>query len=184
MAQAGGSGARVHDCVAVLASSDGLSAFLAATVEPGATVATDGWRAYPSATVKAGVLHQPHVVSGSGDKAHEILPGVHRVFSLSKRVIEGTYQGGVQDGHLQAYLDEYVFRFNRRTVRARGLLFLRLLEHAVATTPTPYRSLIVERRPDPRPRPVAGIRRSPTSLAGRPLDRPWRRAAQSRQRNG
>ena len=52
-------------------------------------------------------------MSGSGDKAHQILPGVHRVFSLSKRVIEGTYQGGVQDGHLQAYLDEYVFRDSR-----------------------------------------------------------------------
>ncbi len=98
----------------------------------------------------------------------KILPGVHRVFSLSKRVLEGTYPGGVQDGHLQAYLDEYVFRFNRRTANARGLLFLRLLEHAVTTTPTPYSSLIIQRRPDPRPRPATGIRLNLTgSLPGR-----------------
>lgn len=159
------------------ASSNDLGTFLTATVAPGATVVTDGWRSYPSATARAGLVHEPHVVSGSGDKAHEVLPGVHRVFSLSKRVLEGTYQGGVQDSHLQAYLDEYVFRFNRRAAHAPGLLFLRLLEHAVTTRPTPYSSLIIERRPDARPRPIARLKRNPASLAGRPLDRPWRRAA-------
>lgn len=159
------------------ASSDDLGTFLTATVEPGATVVTDGWRSYPTATRTAKVTHEPHIVSGSGEQAHVILPGVHRVFSLSKRVIEGTHQGGVQDAHLQAYLDEYVFRFNRRTARTRGLLFFRLLEHAATTTPTPYNSLIAERHPDPRPHPIAHLRRSPESLAGTPLDRPWRRAA-------
>lgn len=106
-----------------------------------------------------------------------VLPGVHRIFSLSKRVLEGTYQGGVQDEHLQSYLDEYVFRFNRRAARARGLLFLRLLEHAVTTTPTTYRQLVVNPSPDPRPRPVARKRRKSATLAGRAVDRPWRRAA-------
>lgn len=159
------------------ASIDDLSAFLTSAVEPGARVVTDGWRSYPAATAMAGLLHEPHIVSGSGHQAHVILPGVHRVFSLSKRVFEGTYQSGIQYGHLQAYLDEYVFRFNRRTARARGLLFFRLLEHATTTAPTPYNALITERRPDPRPRPIARRKRTPASLTGPPLDRPWRRAA-------
>lgn len=117
-------------------SSD-LAGFLTATTEPGSGVVTDGWAPYPAAARAAGMMHEPHVVSGSGVEAHEVLPGVHRVFSWSTRVLEGTRQGDVQDTHLQAYLDELVFRFNRRTARERGLLFLRLLESAVTTVPAP-----------------------------------------------
>lgn len=159
------------------ASGKDLAAFLATTVEPGSTIVTDGWKSYPPATAMAGMRHEPHVISGSGEQAHIALPGVHRVFSLSKRVLEGTYQGGVQKGHLQAYLDEFTFRFNRRTSTTRGLLFLRLLEHAITTRPTPYRALVLEHTPDPRPRPIAHLKTRPASLAGQPLDRPWRRTA-------
>ena len=64
-----------------------------------------------------------------------MLPHVHLVISLLKRWLLGTHQGAVETKHLQAYLDEYVFRFNRRTSKKRGLLFYRLLENAMITLP-------------------------------------------------
>jgi hypothetical protein len=66
------------------------------------------------------------------------MPGVHRVASLLKRWLLGTHQGAVQPSQLDYYLDEFTFRFNRRTSRSRGLLFYRLLEQAVATQPVTY----------------------------------------------
>ncbi len=71
------------------------------------------------------------------DPAHVVLPGVHRVASLLKRWLAGTLHYGQSDKHLDYYLDEFTFRFNRRTSRSRGLLFYRLLEQAVAPTRTP-----------------------------------------------
>lgn len=62
-------------------------------------------------------------------------PGVHRVASLLKRWIRGTHQGSVDPVHLQACLEEFTFRFNRRTSRSRGLVFRRLLEQAMVTGP-------------------------------------------------
>lgn len=169
---------RIRMQVLPSASGDDLSAFLTATVTPGSTVITDGWAPYPAAVRAAGSSHERHVISGSGQPAHEVLPGVHRVFSLSKRVLEGTHQGGVQAAHLQAYLDEFVFRFNRRAASERGLLFLRLLESAVAAAAAPYKSLVAVPGPRRRPRPrVSAVRELPASLTGSPLDRPWRQAA-------
>ena len=63
------------------------------------------------------------------------MPAVHQVASLLKRWLLGTHQGSVTPAHLNAYLDEFTFRFNRRHSRRRGLLFYRLLEHAVVTAP-------------------------------------------------
>jgi ISXO2-like transposase domain len=118
--------------------------------------------------------HKPFNIKRSGLRAHEVLPGVHRVASLLKRWLAGTHQSGISAEHLQAYLDEFTFRFNRRHSRARGLLFLRLLEGAVTAPPTTMKQPI--KVPDPRPvltppptRPVW-----PESLAAEPLDRPWR----------
>ena len=102
------------------ASAEVLRRFLLDHIEPGSTVVSDGWSAYPSACADD-YVHQPFVVSGSGLKAHEVLPGVHLVASLAKRWLLGTHQGGVKATHLQAYLDEFSFRFNRRRSRARGL---------------------------------------------------------------
>lgn len=73
------------------------------------------------------------MVSASGDPAHVSMPGVQCVASLLKRWILGTHQGSVGAEHLQSYLEEFTFRFNRRTSRSRGLAFRRLLEQAVAT---------------------------------------------------
>ncbi len=69
----------------------------------------------------------------SGDPAHVAMPGVHRVASLLKRWILGTHQGSVSDEHLQAYLEDFTFRFNRCTSRSRGLVFYRLLEQIAVT---------------------------------------------------
>ena len=77
--------------------------------------------------------------SSSGDPAHVSMPGVHRIAALLKRWLLGTHQGSVTAAHLDAYLNEFAFRFNRRHSRRRGLLFLRLLQHAMVTQPTRYR---------------------------------------------
>ena len=86
--------------------------------------------------------HKKINLSESGDPAHVHLPGIHRIASLLKRLLLGTHQGAVSPKHLDYYLDEYTFRFNRRTSRARGLLFFRLLEQAVCISPTSYRQII------------------------------------------
>jgi len=82
-----------------------LRKFLITTVEPGSTVVTDGWSAYPKAC-RDWFAHEPHPVSGSGHEAHELLPAVHRVASLFKRWMLGTHQGRVEVDHLPAYLEE------------------------------------------------------------------------------
>lgn len=74
-------------------------------------------------------------MSSAENPAHVAMPGVHRIASLLKRWILGTHQGSVSDEHLQSYLEEFTFRFNRRTSRSRGLVFRRLLEQAVSTGP-------------------------------------------------
>ena len=158
------------------ASTASLRPFLLDHVTPGTIVITDGWRSYPPAC-DGEYTHQPEPVAPSGLQAHELLPGVHRVASLVQRWLLGTHQGGVQPGHLQAYLDEFTFRFNRRRSRARGMLFYRLLEQSVQAPPRTYRSLVsapgsTTHRPPPPP-PDKRVR--PDSLTGPPLDRPWRR---------
>lgn len=89
---------------------------------------------------------------GNGEPADTLLPRVHRVASLLKRWLLGTRQGRPDRTHLPYYLDEFTFRFNRRTSRHRGLLFYRLLQQAVAVDPVPYERLIGDREaPSPRP---------------------------------
>ena len=85
--------------------------------------------------------------------ATDPLPRVHRVVSLLKRWLQGTHQGAVTRAHLDYYLDEFIFRFNRRTSRHRGKLFYRLAQQAVAVDPAPYRSIVKNiRRRSPRRR--------------------------------
>ncbi|MBF0418598.1 MAG: transposase [Magnetococcales bacterium] len=81
-------------------------------------------------------------IKQSEKKAHEVLPHVHLVVTHLKRWLDGTLHGGVQHDQLEYYLDEFTFRFNRRTSKARGMLFYRLLQQAVVTQPAPYRSLV------------------------------------------
>lgn len=121
-------------------SAKPLQSFVSEAVAPGSSVLTDGWSAYS----KLPDLGYDHVVinqSASPNPAHVLLPGVHRVASLVKRWLLGTYQGAVSHEHLDYYLDEFTFRFNRRRSRSRGLLFYRLLEQTVRTDHTPAREL-------------------------------------------
>lgn len=116
------------------ASGVSLLPFVCDVVVPGAVVLTDGWGGYNDLP-DHGYARKKTVLSSSGDPAHVSMPGVHRVSSLLKRWILGTHQGSILPAHLQSYLEEFTFRFNRRTSRSRGLLFRRLLEQAVVTGP-------------------------------------------------
>jgi transposase-like protein len=115
-------------------SEASLVPFVCEMVEPGSEVLTDGWGAY-STLPEHGYLHRKTILSSSGDPAHVLMPGVHRIAALLKRWLLGTHQGSVSKKYLDYYLDEYTFRFNRRTARARGLLFYRLVEQAVQMGP-------------------------------------------------
>lgn len=109
-------------------------------VTAGATVRTDGWSGYNSITT-GGYKHEV-AVENAAELANIVLPKCHLVISLLKRWILGTLQGNVGKDHLQDYLNEFTFRFNRRTAKSRGLLFYRLAQLAVFTAPNP-RSKIV-----------------------------------------
>jgi transposase-like protein len=116
------------------ASGTSLQQFVCDVVAQGATVHTDGWAGY-NGLRNHGYLHEQTILSSSGDPAHVAMPGVHRVVSLLKRWILGTHQGSVVPVHLQSYLEEFTFRFNRRTSKSRGLVFRRLMEQTVITGP-------------------------------------------------
>jgi transposase-like protein len=122
-------------------SAESLLEFIREVAEPGTTIHTDGWRGY-AGLAAAGYKHRVTVISDGDEQAHEVMPRVHKVTSLLKRWLLGTLQGGVQAQHLDYYLDEFTFRFNRRRSNARGLLFYRLAQQAVATNPVPYSSII------------------------------------------
>lgn len=155
-------------------SASSLVPFVEANVEPGSEVLTDGWSGYRPLPVH-GYTHTKTILSASGDPAHVAMPAVHRVASLLKRWLLGTHQGAVSPEHLDAYLGEFAFRFNRRSSRHRGLLFFRLLEQAVLTDPISYRQFVVDgQRKSRRPAPPATRRARPASLALATAVRPWR----------
>lgn len=122
-------------------TAESLLEFIRESVEPGATIHTDGWSGYVGLPA-AGYKHRITVISNGSEQAHEVMPRVHKIASLLKRWLLGTLQGGVQHQHLDYYLDEYTFRFNRRRSNTRGLLFYRLAQQAVAVAPAPYRSIV------------------------------------------
>lgn len=122
-------------------SGDSLVPFICDMIAPGSIVRTDGWKGYNSVT-DHGYPREIIVQSSSCDPAHVSMPGVHRIASLLKRWILGTHQGSVLPLHLQSYLEEFTFRFNRRTSRSRGLVFRRLIEQAVITKPTSMEDII------------------------------------------
>jgi len=123
------------------ASFESLLAFITQTIAPGSLIHTDGWSGYAGLSGK-GYDHKVTNVKETGNSAHESLPRVHLVASLLKRWIQGTHQGAVSPEHLDRYLDEFVFRFNRRTSASRGKLFYRLLQNAMSATPAPYNKII------------------------------------------
>src|SRR3989344_3892798 len=108
------------------ATTPSLRIAVIAMVKPGSTVRTDGWTGYR--ITQWGYRHLP-IPRRSLNPGEDPTPLVHRVSSLLKRWMLGTHQGGIQTTHLQEYLDEFVFRFNRRTSRSRGKLFYRLIQN-------------------------------------------------------
>lgn len=124
------------------ASAINLRSFIIQAIEPGSTVVTDGWEGYTGLEAH-GYTHEVQIAKKSSKElALKLLPRVHRVVSLLKRWVLGTHQGAVSSGHLDYYLDEFTFRFNRRTSNHRGKLFYRLLQQAMAVKPVPYSSMI------------------------------------------
>ena len=111
------------------ASKQQLHGFIQEAVEPDSTIHTDGWEGYVGLEA-LGYRHEYDFLAGSSQSASELLPHVHRVAALLKRWLIGTHQGAVSREHLDYYLDEYTFRFNRRRSRHRGKLFYRLVQQA------------------------------------------------------
>jgi transposase-like protein len=133
---------RVRFRIVPEASTDCLLPFIKENVEPQTTVITDGWSAYASLSKNKDYHHIVKVISKSGKQAHELLPHVHMVNSLVKRWINGTHQGRISPKHLEYYLDEFAFRFNRKMSSHRGKLFYRLMQQAVNTIPHTYNDII------------------------------------------
>ena len=121
--------AAIHD-----ASGPYLLGFVQQSVEPGSVIHTDGWQGYGGLTAN-GFRHEVTNISKSGKLSHEVMPRVHLVAALLKRWLLGTHQGAVRPSHLDYYLDEFTFHFNRRTSRSYGKLFYRLIQHAAQVEP-------------------------------------------------
>jgi transposase-like protein len=122
------------------ATQEHVVPFVCNVIESGSVIQTDGSPIY-TPLLEHGFTQQKIVHLGSADPAHVTMPGVHRVASLLKRWLLGTHQGSVHSQQLDYYLDEYTFRFNRRSAKSRGLLFYRLLERAVRTEPVTYQKI-------------------------------------------
>lgn len=115
-----------------------LRRFIAQAVEPGSTVRTDG---LPASLGLSGYIHERQVQRRQPEGEY-LLPRAHRVISLLKRWLLGTHQGAVGHDYLDAYLDEFTFRFNRRTSASRGKLLYRLAQQAVQIDPAPFATLV------------------------------------------
>ncbi len=123
------------------AAAASLEDLMLEAVKPGSTIRTDGWGSY-SPLQQLGYRHDRAVMGGDRELVEQEFPRVHRVAALLKRWLLGTDQGAVEHQHLDYCLDEFTFRFNRRTSRSRGLLFYKLLQQAVATAPVPRKAML------------------------------------------
>lgn len=132
------------------ASASELQGFVAEAVEPGSVVRTDEWVGYRGLTTR-GYDHQPQRMQVPPTVSVAVLPRVHLLFSLLKRWLLSTHQGAVRHRHLDYYLDEFAFRFNRRTSASRGKLFYRLVQQAAAVESQPYRKLRGGKSRQPQP---------------------------------
>jgi len=130
-------------CVEAI-NGDTVELFVRDYIEPGTKVVTDGLAVYDNLKA-AGFNHRPHVITGGSDAVRKQLDHVHLIISLLKRWLGATHQGAVTPLHLQAYLDEFSFRFNRRLSQHRGKLFYRLMQQAVTTRPPAVKALYVSK---------------------------------------
>lgn len=118
-----------------------LMHFVHENIEQGSHIFTDGWSGYAQLEDR-GYRHARRTVGYPPTRASHLLPRVHRVISLAKRWLLGTHQGRCTRKHMQAYMEEFVFRFNRRKSKHVGNLFKRMLEQVGQSAPTSYRELI------------------------------------------
>jgi transposase-like protein len=118
-------------------TQESIHDFITDSIEPGSTIRTDGFKSYLGLT---DYVHDQRLQRRQR-KGEHLLPRVHRVVSLLKRWLLGTHQGAVHQQHLDYYLDEFTFRFNRRASASRGKLFWRLLQQAMQVDPAPYKSI-------------------------------------------
>ena len=125
------------------ASSDSLDFFIDENIEQSSIIITDGWAGYTNLKAN-GFIHKIKKSTSKETGDINVLPNVHKIASLLKRWLLGTHQSYVNKNKLEYYLDEYVFRYNRRTSNSRGLLFMRLLEQAVNTSPISYENIVNE----------------------------------------
>jgi len=137
------------------ASAECLMPFVQDAVKLGSEIHTDGWVGYQPLE-RTGYLHDITFLKGNKKAPSELMPRVHRVISLLKRWLLGTHQGAVSHKHLDYYLDEFTFRFNRRRSKSRGKLFYRLVQQAVAVAPVPYDEIVhpASRKKKPRPQSI------------------------------
>lgn len=154
--------------------ADTIKAILRENVEPDTKIVSDAYSSLVSAM--RDYEHTPINVKRSGTPAHLLFPAVSRAQAQLKRWLAGTMQGAVSPEHLQEYLWEFEFRFNRRTARKPGLLFYRLIEQAAITDPVRYTDLITpgSQPRDVHPTPPPGPRSWPRSLDQPDAGRPWR----------
>jgi len=122
------------------ASPSQLVTFVKHVVEPGSIVITDGWKGY-AGLKQEGFKHRPRLINANGKTVSFLLPRAHRVASLLRRWLMGTHQGALSREQLDTYLEEFTFRFNRRTSRYRWKLFYGLVSQAVSIEPAPYSRL-------------------------------------------
>lgn len=138
------------------ASATSLMPFVQNSIEPGSIVHTDAWLGYEPLE-KKGYHHRITFLRGQPKSPSDLLPRDHRVISLLKRWLLGTHQGAVRFEHLDYYLDEFTFRFNRWRSRSRGKLFFRLVQQDVAVEPATYASIVQSPGPNHR---IHGLRKS------------------------
>ena len=119
---------RLH--IALDCSGYSLETFILDNIKPGATIATDEWQSYNVIDKKQ---YRREITNQSKSQNYDKLYGVHLVITLVKRLIRGTYQCRFEPKYLQNYLDEYVFRFNRRKSRNIGKKFMRIVQQAIKT---------------------------------------------------
>ena len=158
------------------ASAASLHPFVTGNIQPGTRVITDAWQGYRGLD-GLGYAHErrsQRAARARGEDPGELLPAVHRVASLARRWLRATYQGAVDDSHLPGYLNEFTFRFNRRSSRSRGLLFYRVLELAVGHDPVRYRDLITSQLRLRAPSAPPSARSRPPSRELPSAERPWR----------
>jgi len=141
---------RVRFRCANTADADSIETFVRDYVEPGTVIVTDGLASYNGLS-SVGYDHRPQVIATDGNAARQQLDHVHLVISLLKRWMIGTHQGAVTPDHMQAYLDEFAFRFNRRLSTHRGKLFHRLIQQSVTARPPAIKAFYVT-----KPQPVVG----------------------------